>query len=150
MLTQVVEARPALKQIEYSAETAKDEIVKAVAEENGGSIQGISIPREVAAEISSVSRCRSSEANISGVYKVAKVDTTAPDGFRVTLEDVGSGEMITASLFDALISAQHRQILQDAEWNKKPVRVEMSGRRLHGRMNDTKVVDVSAIAERSA
>jgi hypothetical protein len=150
MLTQVVESRPTLKQIEYSANTARDEIVKAVAEENGGVIQGINIPREVANEISSVSRTRSSEANLSGTYRVAKVDTTAPDGFRVTLEDIKSGELVTASLFDALISAKHRQILQDAEWNKKPVHVEMSGRRLHGRMTDAKVVDVSAIEETSA
>jgi hypothetical protein len=140
MLTQAINSRPALKQIEYSANVARDEIVKAVAEENGGKIQGIDLPREVATEISSVSRSQSSEAHIAGQYRVAKVDTTVPDGFRVTLEDVKSGEMITASLFDAIISAEHRRALRDAEWSKEPVFVEMTGRRLHGRMVDAKIV----------
>jgi len=142
MLTQAINTRPALKQIEYSANAARDEIVKAVAEENGGKIQGIDLPPAVANEISSVSRSQSSEAHVAGQYKVAKVDTTVPDGFRVTLEDVKSGEMITASLLDAMISAEHRQALQNAEWNKKPVFVEMMGRRLHGRMVDAKIVSV--------
>lgn len=144
MLTKAIEARPLLKQIEESADEARDEIVKAVAEEKGGRLQGIFLPPDVANEISSTSRSQSSEAKVSGIYKVAKVDTTVADGFKVTLEDINSGETISASLFDALISAEHRQVLQTAEWNKRPLRVEMAGRRLHGRMINAKIVGVSA------
>jgi hypothetical protein len=144
MLTKAVESRPLLKQIEESADAARDEIVKAVADEKGGRLQGIFLPPDVANEISSTSRSQSSAAKTSGLYKVAKVDTTVADGFKVTLEDVNSGETIAASLFDALISAEHRQILQNAEWNKRPLRVEMAGRRLRGKMVDAKIVGVSA------
>ena len=85
---------------------------------------------------------RSSEAHVVGLYKVAKVDTTVSDGFRVTLEDVKSGELITAALFDALISAEHRQTLQTAEWSKEPVFVEMVGKRLRGRVVEAKIESV--------
>ena len=142
MLTHAVESRPVLKQIEHAANHAKDQLVRAVGEEDGGRIQGIDLPREVANEISSSSRSQSSEATVAGQYKVAKVDTTVADGFRVTLEDVKSGEMITASLFDAIISWEHRQALQNAEWTKTPVFVEMSGRRLRGKIVDAKIVSV--------
>jgi hypothetical protein len=142
MLTNAIENRPILQQVEHSASHARDEIVKAVADENGGRIQGIELPKEVATEISSISRSRSSEAHVVGLYKVAKVDTTVADGFRVTLEDVKSGELITAALFDALISAEHRQTLQTAEWSKKPVFVEMIGKRLRGRVVDAKIESV--------
>lgn len=144
LLTKALESRPILQQIEHSANSARDEIVKAVADERGGRIQGINLPREVANEISSVSRSQSTEDTVRGTFRVAKVDTTVADGFRVTLEEVNSGETITASLFDAVISSQHRLILQDAEWSKGPVIVELSGRRLRGKLNDAKIVSVSA------
>jgi len=143
LLTRALESRPVLKQIEQSVNQAREEIVRAVADERGGSIQGIALPQEVAAEITSVSRTQSSEAKLAGQYKVARVDTTVPDGFRVTLEDVNTGDLITASLFGALISAEHRRILQDAEWKKKPLFVEMVGRKLRGRIVDAKIVSVA-------
>ncbi|MDU6376198.1 MAG: hypothetical protein E6575_19280 [Bradyrhizobium sp.] len=142
LLTKALDQRPILKQIEDSAAEARDEILKAVAEEHGGEIQGIAVPHEVATEISSVSRAQSSEARLAGQYRVAKVDTTVTDGFRVTLEDIKTGQLVTASLFDAVISSEHRRILQDAEWNKKPLFVEMSARMLRGRVVDAKIVSV--------
>jgi hypothetical protein len=142
MLTNAIENRPILKQVEHSAGVARDEIIKAVADENGGRIQGIELPKEVANEISSINRSRSSEANVMGLYKVAKVDTTVADGFRVTLEAVKSGETVTASLFDAIVSAEHRKTLQTAEWSKKPVFVELTGKRLRGKIVDAKIVAV--------
>lgn len=150
LLTQALEKKPVLKQIEQSATEARDEIVKAVADEGGGSIQHIPLPREVANEISSVSRAQSSEAKLVGQYRVTKVDTTVPDGFRVTLEDVKSSELVTASLFDAIVSAEHRRVLQDAEWRKQPVYVEMAGRKLRGKIIDAKIVSVAPIPASAA
>jgi hypothetical protein len=51
--------------------------------------------------------------------------------------------MVTATLFDALVSWEHRRILQDAEWNKKPVFVEMTGKKLRGRVTEAKIVSVA-------
>ncbi|MGO3930127.1 hypothetical protein [Rhodopseudomonas pseudopalustris] len=147
LLSRALEAAPVLKQIQQSANSAKEELVRAVADERGGKIQGIELPKDVANEISSKSRTQSSEARSAGQYRVAKVDTTVANGFRVTLEDIESGEIVTASLFDAIISAEHRTVLQSAEWNKKPLFVEMSGRRLRGKMVDAKIVSVSAVED---
>ncbi|MEH2534413.1 hypothetical protein V1277_006291 [Bradyrhizobium sp. AZCC 1588] len=143
LLTHALQKRPVLQQIEQSATEAREEIVKAIADEGGGSIQNIPLPREVATEISSVNRAQSSETKLAGQYRVAKVDTTVADGFRVTLEDTKTGETVTASLFDAVVSAEHRRILQDAEWNKKPLFVEMAGKKLRGRVTEAKIVSVA-------
>ncbi|MCW2110479.1 hypothetical protein [Bradyrhizobium elkanii] len=144
LLTQALHREPVLQQVEQTASQAREEIVKAVADEGGGSIQHIPLPREVAVEISSVSRAQSSEVKLAGQYRVAKVDTTVAEGFRVTLEDTKTGEAVTASLFDAIISAEHRRALQDAEWNKKPVFVEMTAKRLRGRITEAKILGVAS------
>ena len=145
MLTKAIETRPALKQVEYQADAARDGIIKAVADDDGGKVMGINLDKQIANEISSVPRQHSTKATVAGQYRVAKVDTTAPDGFKVTLEDVKSGDQITAALFDALISAQHKEIIKSAEWDKTPLFVEMAGRRLRGKIVDAKVVTVRRI-----
>ena len=108
---------PALKKVEYQANEAKGEIIKAVADDNGGRVMGIDLTKEVAIEISSVDRQLSTEVTLAGQYTVAKVDTTAADGFKVTLEDIKTGDHVAASLFDALISAEHKEIIKNAEAN---------------------------------
>src|SRR5262249_53139492 len=81
------------------------------------------------------------QVRLTGLYRVGKVDTTAPDGFRVTLIDVKTGEEISASLIDAIISAEHRDAIQAAEWNKQPVLVELTARKLRKRIVDAVVID---------
>jgi hypothetical protein len=142
LLTTTIQQHPVLKQIENSTNHSRDQIVKAIADESGGTVMGIELSKEVANEISSTPRQQSAEVKVSGNYRVAKVDTTITDGFKVTLEDLKTDEQITASLFDAIISAKHKETIRNAEWAKLPVYVEMIARRLRGHLLDAKVVSV--------
>jgi hypothetical protein len=143
MLTKAISERPLLRTIEASADTARDEMVKAIADEtHGGSVQGVQLSQEIANEISTTTRQQSVEIKISGTYRVAKVDTTVAEGFKVTLENQKTGETIVASLLDALVSSEHRAAIQAAEWKKKPISVEMKARRLRDRVVDATIVDV--------
>jgi hypothetical protein len=118
LLTRAIDIQPVLGEIEASAESARSSIVKAVGEQNGGRVLGVDLAPELAAEISTSKRQQSTEVRLAGQYRVARVDTTAPDGFRVTLADSKTGEEITASLIDAIISAEHKIAIQEAEWSK--------------------------------
>lgn len=142
MLARAIERQPVLGEIEASADTARTRLVRAVGEEQGGSILGVDLPPEIASEITVQKRQAATETRISGNYKVAKVDTTVPDGFRVTLVDISSGEEISASLRDAIVSAEHKAIIQEAEWKKQVIFVEMAARRLRQRIVDAVVVNV--------
>jgi hypothetical protein len=102
----------------------------------------VDLAPELASEISTSKRQQSTEVRLAGVYKVARVDTTALDGFRVTLTDSKTGEEITASLLDAIISAEHKIAIQEAEWSKSPVFVELTAKRLRKRIVDAIVVSV--------
>jgi serine/threonine protein phosphatase PrpC len=142
LLTTTIQQHPVLKQIEQSTNQSRDQILRAVADEDGGSVMGVELSKEVANEISSTIRQQSAEVSISGKYRVAKVDTTIADGFRVTFEDLKTDELINASLLDVLISAKHKETIRNAEWAKLPVQVEMTARRLRGNLVDAKVVNV--------
>jgi hypothetical protein len=150
LLARAIERHPIIGEVEASAESARTEIVKAVGDERGGSVLGVHMSPEIAAEIVTTKRQQSTEVRLAGVYRVGKVDTTASDGFRVTLVDEKTGEELSASLIDAIISAEHRDAIQQAEWRKQPVFVELTARRLRKRLVDAIIVDAKPASAATA
>jgi hypothetical protein len=150
LLMKAIEKQPVLGEIEASAEVARSSIVRAVGQENGGRAFGVELAPEFAAEISTTKRQQSTEIRLAGVYRVARVDTTVADGFRVTLADEKTGEEITASLIDALVSAEHKVAIQEAEWSKGLIFVELLAKRLRKRVVDAVVVNVQSHSDESA
>lgn len=145
ILTDAIQSKSVLGDIEAVIDPARQSVVRAVGEERGGTIQGVNISSRLADEVSSSRRQQSVVEDIQGVYRVSKVDTTSPDGFRVTFADIGTGDEITASLQDAVISEEHREKIQKAEWNKVPIQVWFRVRRLRSRYIDALVVDVKEV-----
>ncbi len=136
---------PALRAAQEVADEARHELLKAIADESRAVVNGVEIDGEVANDLVKNVRRRSEDITVSGTYRVARVDTTVPDGFRVALRDVTSQEEITASLQDALISDEHRRKIREAEWAKKPVRVDLKARRRRNGIADAVVLDVQDV-----
>lgn len=142
ILSDAMSRQPILLEVEASADAARQGIIRAIGEERGGTISGVEIGSEFASEIVTQKRQQGQDIRLAGTYRVAKVDTTSPDGFRVTLTDVKSGAEVTAAMLDVMVSEEHRQLIQTAEWTKSPVFVEMTARRLRNRMVDAVVRNV--------
>lgn len=148
LMTAAMKQRPVLNDVEAVTEPARQQIVRVVGEEKGGTVQGSSVTPFVAAEITAQRRREAQIVRREGVYRVSKVDTMAADGFRVTLLNEATGESIVAALQDALISEEHRKIIQEAEWSKAPVRVSLDARQLGQRLMDAVVRDVARLPGR--
>ena len=149
MLAQAMQKVPVLGDIEAATEPARMRLVKAVSDEKGGSIAGVHLDPGTAAEVTHTKRSESVEERIVGNFKVAKVDTTVPDGFRVTLSRDGQDDVV-ASVLDIMRSEQQRSLLKDAEWSKKPIFVEITARRLRSRIVDAVIEDVRPIEDNDA
>jgi len=110
LLATALARQPILQEVEASTEAARVQMVKAISDERGGTVAGVPITPEIGAEIVAQKRQSGQEARLAGVYRVAKVDTTVPDGFRVTLTDVKTNEVVAAAMQDNLLSAEHKQV----------------------------------------
>lgn len=141
LLTQASIRQPLLQDVETIVEPARDAIVKAVGDEGGGTINETDVDAELANEISTRKRQQSEETRLRGNYRIIRVDSTSPDGFRVTIAEPDSGREVTAALQDALSSEAHRQAIQRAEWAKRPVYLELTARLLRGRIIDAVVLN---------
>lgn len=149
LLYDAMQAVPVLAAVRKEADGVKGKLVKAIAEEGGGRLDGVALSAQVANDLVATSRQKSEEETARGTYRVARVDTTTPDGFRVSLKDIETGDEVTASLMDALISERHRELIRAAEWSKQPVVVELNRRISRGRTLKATVVDVQQVPDRA-
>jgi hypothetical protein len=150
LLIKAMARQPLLGDVEAAAEPARNEIIKAIGEERGGTIQGVRLSSEFAADVVSQKRQQGTPTEFSGIYRVARVDTTVPDGFRVTLTDIETGDEISASLQDGLIAEEHRLAIQGAEWNKRPIKVRLRARLLRSRFVDAVILGTEPVTAQQA
>jgi len=148
MLVSAIARQPLLADVDAVTEPARDQLIRAVGEERGGTVQGVRLAPDFVSEIGSRKRQYGTQTAFSGVYRVARVDTTVPDGFRVTLTDIESGDEINASLQDALISEEYRAVIREAEWDKRPIRVRLQARLLRNKFVDAVVLGAEHLVER--
>lgn len=149
ILAQAYERSPLLADIDAATEPARAQMVKSVGDEGGGRLYGTDLGTELASEITAQRRRAGEQIRLAGNYRVVRVDTTSPDGFRVTLADDQNNREITATMQDALLSEQHKKAIRDAEWAKRPVYVELTARELRNRLVDAVVLNASEAKEKT-
>ncbi|TAW32071.1 hypothetical protein ELH93_22300 [Rhizobium leguminosarum] len=147
ILAAAIAARPILQDVEALVEPAREKLIQAVGHEGGGTLNGTVVSSSLAAELGSQKRQQSQEVLIKGNFRVVRVDTTSPEGFRVTLAGGPADQEITAALTEYLASTDHREAIRRAEWDKKPVYVEMTARKLRDRIIDATVTLASDVPD---
>ncbi|WP_146161934.1 hypothetical protein [Pseudogemmobacter blasticus] len=127
VIQKAIEQQPVLQALKAEADDAKQSLVRH-ASQTDAVVNGVSVPAGAAAALTRSSRTSSEEARKDGVYYIRKVDTTVPDGFRVHVEEMNTVESFQASVQEVMSSLEDRQIIQDAEWNKVPVSLQINAK----------------------
>lgn len=149
ILAAAIQKQPLLDDVEGVTEPARTQLIKSLGEEGGGKAFGVKLDAREAQEIAYQKRQQSETVRLAGNYRVIKVDTSVPDGFRVTLGDEANDREIVASMQDALISEDHKKAIREAEWSKRSVYVEMTAKKLRHRIVDAVVLSAGAAKEKS-
>lgn len=136
IMGQAVQQRGELSRAEEHADNAKKSVLKAMPEGDNVEIGRSVIHGSQARELAKSERRRSAPIVLRGVYAILRVDATAPDGFRVRLQRIDDGSTLTAGVQDVLISGKEREMIQEAEWAKKPIWLRIDAKR-----RDSEIVD---------
>jgi hypothetical protein len=133
-----------LPAIEEEANLAKLGLLKSLPEDGESTVAGVVISGDVAHEIIKNPRRRSEDVVVDSLFSILRVDTTAPDGFRVRLFDLDNEITITAGVQDLLLSEQQRNIIRAAEWSKTPIRATIEAKRRGTELIDAVIRSVEA------
>ncbi|MCG7574428.1 hypothetical protein MHM39_12695 [Phaeobacter sp. CNT1-3] len=133
VLRQATEEVPALVDLQNEAENARHSITRH-ATKTDAQVNGVSVPSEAGQRITRETRQSANEVRKDGNYRILKVDTTVPDGFRVLVENIETGERFSADVQQVLESHEDRAVIQAAEWSKVPVRLQVNARQKRGQI----------------
>ncbi len=135
---------PKLRAIEDDAVSARESVVKHYTRDQDALIDGVHITQEAGKQLTRNSRALSTTVHLDRIYRINRVDSTSPIGFRVKLEDLETRVEIDAGVQDAILSQEQKAILRDAEWGKTPVRALIDAREKDGEIFDAVVMKVEA------
>lgn len=130
-----------------ASEEGKKSVVKAASKVQDTEIGGKRLPPEVARRMSRAAPSAPVRKVVTAEYEVLRVDTDVPDGFRVRLQNTQSGQTVFASLRDAVVSENDRELIRRGEWEKKPIVATVQETWRRGNLASARVEQVLSVVE---
>lgn len=143
----LVEQNHQLINVSRIAHDARTELVKSMSSADQVDIGGIVIDGDMASTLTRNAREMSSEIRIDGTYKILRVDASDPDVFKVKVANMESGREIEAAVQDDSVNSDNKRALQQAEWARRPVRLEINAKLLRDRIHKAVILRVSSVQQ---
>ncbi|OPY15649.1 MAG: hypothetical protein A4E66_00053 [Syntrophus sp. PtaB.Bin001] len=106
-------------------------------------IGGHTYNQEQVGKLVRAERSPSDEVRIDGEYRILKVDSSKTDFFKVELQNPKNLKRFWAVLQDATVTKEkNKELLQEAEWNKKPINLAVNAREVKGEISTAVIIDV--------
>lgn len=145
ILVDVVKKVPEVRVIRDQAETGRTALLESLSTVPSAKFDGVGIDGATADELTKSSRRKSEEERITGIFRVLRVDTTSPEGFRVRLQNTKTEEEMTAIVPDALMYEKQCKDIEAAEWSKGRVKVVIEATRRGEEIIDAKIVETTPV-----
>lgn len=146
----LVEQNHQLINVSRIAHDARTELVKSLSGADQVDIGGIVIDGDMASTLTRNAREMSSEIRIDGTYRILRVDASDPDVFKVKVANMETGREIEAVVQDDSVNSDNKRALQQAEWARRPVRLEINAKLLRDRIHKAVILRVSPVVQESA
>ncbi|UTV30169.1 hypothetical protein [Photobacterium atrarenae] len=140
IMADVVASQPRLQTIAQFSNNAKTELFKRSGDAETVQIQGVELEGEVATELMKNARSKSEEIRLDGLYRILNVDSSNPDAFKVKLRSLDSGDIFIAEVQDTTMDRKFIVALQQGEWGRQAIRLQVNARELNGDIKHAKVI----------
>lgn len=137
---------PGASEIEKAVEKGRLALVEAASFTEKAKIANRIIEPSVAKDLSSQPLAEEERDDISGLFRILYVDPTARDGFKIRLEHIETGEKLSAFAQDAMLSERDKSLIQQGEWQKKPIEASVRVKRRGQAITNATVTAVLRVA----
>jgi hypothetical protein len=149
IITRAMKHQPLIENMDRMAYDAKNEIVKSFARADTTTVDGVTIDSEMARELTTNARRRSSEMRIDGVYRIEEVNNTDPESFKVKVRNVRTDQRLTCLVQDIFLDESgNKEALQQAEWERKPVHLSINARHVDGDIKSAVILYVKDVEKK--
>lgn len=143
VISEMVAEKPLLDNMDRMSYDAKTQMVKSFVRSDSAQIDGVTIDSEMAKELVTNARRRSSEMRIDGVYRIEEVNNTDPESFKVKVRRVDTDQRLTCVVQDVFLDESgNKEALQRAEWERKPVHLSINAKHVDGEIKSAVILYV--------
>lgn len=147
LMAELAVSYPQVQNIKENAFVAQTELVKAVRGSDKAEIAGIAIDGDTATELVKNARKPSTEVRLDGKYRVLIVDSTDPNQFKIRIKDLESGDEFAAVVQDESLDRKYRDLIQNAEWTRTPIKLQINARDVSGEIKSAVVIKAESVKE---
>ncbi|MBN3978285.1 hypothetical protein [Serratia marcescens] len=149
LLTKFINKTPLLDNMERMSHDAKTEMVKSFVRADVAEIDGITLDAEMAKELTTNARRRSTEMRIDGVYRIEEVNNTDPEAFKVKARNIHTNQRLTCLVQDVFLDESgNKDALVRAEWERKPVHLSINAKHVDGEIKSATILYVRDVEEK--
>lgn len=135
---------PQISRIQEHADDAHYSMLKSFSKANEVEFSGTVISGDVADELTKTKRSASTQERLDGDYRVVSVDSSNPLVFKVKVRNITSGQEFLANVQDETLERRYRTLIQAAEWNRSPVKLNINSRMVGEEVREATVIGASA------
>lgn len=149
LLNTLVERMPELLTISQHIGSTYDKFVSSTTDADYITVQGTKIPGPVVEEISHTPRNTSVDDKIASVFRIQNVDHSFSSEYRFKLYDVIRRQEFYATLpkDGKMITDQILDVIQDAEWGRKVVLLQLATKTRSGKVVKAEIEKVTQITD---
>ena len=142
ILTEAMNARPQLRYAGQDFDDVRHDVLKATGDAASVEVQDVKLSREEARVIALAPRSESEAVQLNGHYRIQKIDWQQPDQVRLSLWSTDTSIEFNAAFKGASLDQPQKEKLKAAEWDRKPLYMQINGTRLRGEITTASIVSV--------
>lgn len=147
IMTKALAEQPKLGEVRKQASNATNEIMRQSSEADAVQLQGVRLSGVTVRALTGKKRRSGENQIIQGVFRVVTADSSGPSGFVCKVLRVSDNIIIQASMTDALMAAEDQERIQSAFWNKTPIFLSMSVRKIGDEYKPGKITKATNVAQ---
>ena len=130
IIAQAIVQQPKLLEIRIQAENATGEIMRQAADADSVRYHGVTLPGSAVRTLTGRKRRSGTDELLEGQFRVEAADSTGQKGFICKVKRLSDGIVVQATMIDTLMSANDQEVIQQAFWSKKVVKLSLTARKV--------------------
>lgn len=142
ILAQALNKNPILFPMSENINIARNQFLRSAEDAKTMSMNGVEINNKTAKAAVTSKRESAKEIQANGTFHVLAVDFRSSDSVKLSLQRLQDGKTFTASFKDDSLDKEQITILQEAEWERKRVYLQINATELRGEITTATVISV--------
>lgn len=144
IMAKAIKSQPILQPIKFISENTYQSLLKSCTEADNVHFAEEVLDSDTVEELVRNSRSKSTEVRLDGTYKIRKVDSSNVECFKVFVLNTETSQTFWAELQEKTVAiGRNKNLLQQAEWDRQPVSLEINAKEVKGEIHDAKIMGVT-------